>query len=244
MAQSQALIQTLKKALKAQGLTYAQVAAGLDLSEASVKRLFAQGNFSLERLDQICRLAGMEITDLVRLMESERNHLSELSPAQEQELVSDIKLLLVAFLVVNGWRYEDILSEYSLQETEVIRYLARLDRLKIIDLLPGNRIKLRISPQFTWRKNGPIQQFFTAHLQEDFLKSRFDEQGECFMFVAGMLAQISADTLIKRLQQLAGEFNNLKQQDSTLPTGQRKGYSLFLAIRPWRPDVFDRLRRS
>lgn len=243
MPQSESLIATLKKILKAQGLTYRDVATALQLSEASVKRLFAEQSFSLHRLEQICQLAGMEISDLVRHMESLRQEVDELSEIQEQELVSDIRLLLVAFLVINGWRYADILRHYQISETEAIRYLARLDRIKLIDLLPNNRIKLRISANFAWRRNGPIQQFFTATLQEDFLQSRFDELNESFQFLSGMFTQACAGEVRQRLQQLAREFHQYNQQDRDKPIDTREGYSLLLAFRPWRPDVFEKLRR-
>ena len=56
MAQTEFLIQSLKKSLKAHGLTYADVARQLKLSEASIKRLFSEQNITLERLDQICQM--------------------------------------------------------------------------------------------------------------------------------------------------------------------------------------------
>jgi hypothetical protein len=49
MSQSQAMIQTLKKVIRQQDKTYKDVAVALQLSEASVKRLFAEKTFSLER---------------------------------------------------------------------------------------------------------------------------------------------------------------------------------------------------
>ena len=148
MAQTTAIIQSLKMALKANGLTYRQVASQLALSEASVKRLFAEQSFSLQRLEQICQLVGMEISDLIKQMEAQQQQLSELTEEQEQQLVADIKLLLVAYVVINGLKFEDILEWYELSETETIQYLAKLDRIKLIDLLPNNRIRLRISPKF------------------------------------------------------------------------------------------------
>lgn len=51
MPQAQKLVSTLKRTLKAHGKTYSQVAAHLGLSEASIKRLFSRGNFSLQRLE-------------------------------------------------------------------------------------------------------------------------------------------------------------------------------------------------
>ncbi len=244
MAQTTQLIGTLKATLKSRGLTYRDVARALELSEASIKRLFADQSFSLQRLDQICQYLEIEISDLVKQMEANQQQLTELTADQEQELAADVKLLLVAFLVVNGWQFEDIITWYQLSEAETIRYLARLDRLKVIDLLPKNRIRLRISPKFAWRTNGPIQGFFTEHLQEDFLKSRFASKEETFRFPSGMLSKASCEQFNRRIKQLVQEFHALNEQDRTLPLTERFGYSLFLAFRPWRPDVFEKMRRK
>jgi len=244
MAQTTPLIVTLKSLLKSRGMTYRHVGQEIGLSEASIKRLFAEQNFSLQRLDQICQLMEIEISDLVKQMELSQQQLSELSEEQEVELAADIKLLLVAFVVINGWKFEDILTWYDLSETEIIRYLARLDRLKMIELLPDNRIRLRISPKFAWRSNGPIQRFFTEHLQEDFLKSRFDSKDEAFKFPSGMLSKASCEQFNRRIKQLVQDFHLLNEQDRSLPLTERFGYSLFLAFRPWRPDVFEKMRRK
>jgi len=244
MAQTEALVATLKTALKLRGLTYRNVAKALGLSEASVKRLFAQSGFSLARLDTLCSLMGIEITDLVEMMEVGRSRISELTQRQEQELVSDTELLLVAFLMVNSWTFHEILDYYTLPESEVIRCLARLDRLKLIELLPKNHIKLLILPNFAWRKNGPIEEFFNTHMREDFLKSRFDAEGEGFLFISGMLSRSSNEVLRKKFEQLAAEFDDLNRQDRRLPIAQRFGSSMILAMRPWRPAVFERFLRK
>ena len=47
MAQVSALIATLKRQLKAHGKTYADLALALNLSEASIKRMFWEENFTL-----------------------------------------------------------------------------------------------------------------------------------------------------------------------------------------------------
>jgi transcriptional regulator with XRE-family HTH domain len=160
MGQTRDLVATLKTELKAQGKTYADVAAALKLSEASVKRIFSQQNFSLKRLERICQLLGIEISDLVQQMNEQRQQLQQLDWDQEQDLTGDITLMLVAVCVLNRWTMEEILSYYRISEHECIRHLARLDRLKLIELLPGNRIRLRVAPNFSWIDNGPIQQFF------------------------------------------------------------------------------------
>ena len=53
MSQTDQILTALKKCLRAKGLTYRDVAAALELSEASVKRLFSEQSFSLKRLEEI-----------------------------------------------------------------------------------------------------------------------------------------------------------------------------------------------
>ncbi|MCW8928768.1 MAG: helix-turn-helix transcriptional regulator [Gammaproteobacteria bacterium] len=244
MSQTSSIVETLKLLLKSRGMTYRDIAQGLDLSEASIKRLFAEQNFSLQRLDQICQIIGIEISDLIKTMESQQYQLKELTVKQEEELVADTQLLLVVFVVLNGWAYEDILQWYELSESDTIRCLARLDRLKIIDLLPNNRIRLRVAANFSWRRNGPIQKFFTRNLQEDFLKSRFDKKEETLQFPSGLLSRASCDLFNRRIKQLIQEFHTLNEQDRSLPLSERVGYSLLLAFRPWRPYIFEKMRRK
>jgi predicted XRE-type DNA-binding protein len=58
MNQISQIIATIKRQLKLQALTYRDVAVALDLSEPSVKRLFASEQFTLDRIVEICSLLG------------------------------------------------------------------------------------------------------------------------------------------------------------------------------------------
>ena len=56
MAERDVIVAELKRALRERGLTYTDVAKKLGLSVASVKRLFAGGELTLTRVEQICEL--------------------------------------------------------------------------------------------------------------------------------------------------------------------------------------------
>lgn len=244
MPQTQQLIETLKHALKAQKLTYADVARVLDLSEASVKRLFADKNLSLLRLEQICHLLQMEISDLVQQMNQRARRVDQLTREQETEIAGDRVLLLVTVCALNRWTLAEILDYFNIEEPDAIRCLARLDRLKIIDLLPGNRIKLLISPTFHWIENGPIHQLFRSRLQDDFFNSRFDRQAEKLVIVNGMLSPKSNAVLQKKMERLAREFAELNDEDAGLPLAQRHGVTMVVAMSDWRFGLFAGLRRN
>ena len=244
MSQTLALVQALKRALRAKGITYAAVAAQLDLSENSVKRLFATSGFSLARLEQVCAMADMEISDLVQSMQEDARRIEMLSEEQEREVAGDIKLLLVAICVLNRWSAQEILATYKLTEPECIQLLAKLDRLKIIELLPKNRVKIIVAKNFKWRPNGPIQQFFQATVQPDFFDSKFQQPGEKLLFRNGMLARGSNAIMMKKLERLAAEFDELHDADIGLPLAERFGTGLVLAVRAWEFSAFETLRRQ
>lgn len=244
MSQTRPLIDTLKQELRKQRVTYKDVSRVLDLSETSVKRLFAEEAFSIKRLEKICEMLHLGISDLVHLMEKNIELTTQLSPAQERELVSDVKLLLVAMLLMNKLGFDEIIGIYDISETEGIRLLARLDRMKLIELLPGNRVKLMISPNFNWIPDGPIQRFFESRVQLEFLNSKFNSPGEYRVFVSGMIPRSANAEIIRKMRHLAQEMNDLNVESESLPLEQRFGTSLMMAIRPWEIKVFEELRRQ
>jgi len=242
MAQITALVDALKSALKSAGITYATVAAGLDLSESSVKRKFSRQEFSLAELDRICGLCAMDISDLVKLMEQRRGRLRALTTDQEREIAADLSLLVVTVCVLNRWSFDNIIEYYVFDELELVQMLARLDRLRIIELQPGNRIKLLVAPNFHWLPNGPIEQVFLKAIQRDFFTARFDREDQELMVLNGMLSPAANAAFRKKMERLAREFDLLSQEDATLPIEERSGYTALLALRDWRYERFAALR--
>jgi hypothetical protein len=244
MAQSGAIVEALKRALKAKGITYAMAARSLRLSEPSIKRMFSTKDFTLRRLDELCMLAEVDIAELARSLEQREQLLAKLTVEQEQQIVGDRKLMLVALCAMNSWSANDIAATYSLADTEVTRLLIKLDRIGIIRLLPGNRIRLLLARTFAWLPDGPMQAYFKAQAQTDYFRSRFDRPDELMLFVTGHLSAKSTSTIIARLKRVANELGELHLEDSRAGTARRKNLSMLLAIRPWELSAFQDLRRD
>lgn len=244
MKQTEAVVEALKRALKARGVTYAQVASALGLSQASVKRLFSTGHFTLDRFDQVCELARTSITELARDLEGGKDELDRLTLQQERSIMADRKLLLVALCALNHLSLEQIVQTYALSQAECIRLLVQLDRIGFLELLPNNRIKLRVTRAFSWLPDGPIQQYFKTRAQQEYFASNFAQPGELMLLVSGLLSRASSDTVITRLRRLANEFTDLHHGDAHLPLGERRPATLVLAIRPWELQAFADLRRK
>ena len=244
MSQSKQLIDTLKQELRKQRVNYRQVAAMLDLSEASVKRLFADRSFTLERLEKVCELLNLSFIDLVQQMEKNVDLTSELTVEQEQELAADDKLLMMGHFLVNRFEFSEIIENYEISETEGIQLLAKLDRMKIIELQPGNRVKLLIAPNFKWRPNGPLQRYFEQKVQTEFFNSSLDGANEIRIFSSGSLSKDATAEVLSKIKHLVKELNGLIKDSEALPGDQRVVTSMVIALRPWDVKVFRDLRRS
>lgn len=241
--QTAMLIQTLKRALKAQGKTYADVAQTLSLSEASVKRMFSDQHFSLRRLDSICHMLGMEISDLVQLMDAMQTKIERLSHNQEVEIIQDMSLTLVTVCVFNHWTIEDITHYFTLSYEECVGKLLKLDKIGIIELLPRNKIKLLVSPNFSWIEDGPFERFFREHVGQEYFTSSFEGEHQCLRVLNATVSHAAAAEFQRKLLRLATEFRELARENASLPIENRNGITLVLAMRNWDYGLFRHLVR-
>ena len=244
MTEAKRLLATLKRLLKSRGYTYRKIASALSLSEPTVKRIFSNGNLSLERLTQLAALANLTIQELVNEAANDEPHIVHLSLQQEKELASNSILLLVAVCTLNHWSMADVVKTYQISETACLQHLLHLDRLRLIDLLPGNRIRLNVSRDFDWLPEGPIRQLFRQQALGDFVDDGFHAANDSFVFLNGMLTPAAAMQFQAKLRKLKQDFADLHQESLAVPLTQRHGTGLLFAMRVWEPRVFKTLRRK
>lgn len=244
MRETQVLLVTLKDCLKKNQLTYRDVARHLELSEASIKRLFSQGDLSLERLEQILGLMDMRLIEFFALIQKEGKYISVLTSEQEESLISQPKLLLIFFLLLNGWPLQDIYSSFNIERLESIQLLAKLDKLKLIELLPNNKVKLLTASNFSWHKNSSVQKFFEEHVLANFFKDKFNESDSNLIFMGGMLSDASFEKVKMIFDECASKINDLMREDLKLPLNKRFGIGSVLALRKWELPIFSNLRKN
>lgn len=243
MTTSSRIIDTLKRQLKVRGITYRGLADRLDLSESAVKHMFSTGNFSLRRLDDVCAVLELDIGDLVNISESQEPKIEQLSEQNEQEIVGDTRLLLVAYCLINYWTFDEIIQRYEISMAEGLKYLRKLDRMKVIELQPGDRVRLLIANNFSWRKNGAIEKFFRSRVQSEFFSHHFQDDDSVRIVKNGMLTQSAQRQLIERLNAMGDLFDDTTWDERKLPATERRGTTMVLALRHWFFEGFRHLER-
>ena len=122
--------------------------------------------------------------------------------------------------------------------------LVKLDRLRLIALLPGNRIRLNIARDFDWRPKGPIRMYFQSQGLNDFMKSDFSQDDEVMAFSHAMLTESASAKMQTEIRKLRLKFSELHEESLAAPLAKRRGTGMLLALREWEIATFTKLRRG
>jgi len=236
------VFEAVRAHLRARGITYEHLAQVLGLSESALKKMFAKRDCTLSRLDEICAVLQVDLAELARGNPRHTRLITELSRQQEQEIVDNVRLFIVAVSTMQGMRFEEIISLYKITEAQCIAMLARLDKIGFLELMPQNRYRLLVAKAFRWIPDGPIMRWTKAHAP-DYFDHLFDGPGETLRVINVRLSSESRTALLARLEQLAFEYEEQHNADARLPSSERFPLSLCLAIRPWEPKPFREMRR-
>jgi DNA-binding Xre family transcriptional regulator len=242
VSESAQIIDVLKRHLKSRGLTYRDLANKLSLSEASIKRVFAEKTFTLQRLEKICGAIGTTVGELVRTAASTDSQSQFLSIEQEDLLASDAKLLATFYLLLNGHACSEVMERLEMNERSLRAVLVKLDAVRLIELLPKLKTRLRVGPVVTWRIDGPVHRLYEQQVKAEFLQSEFQGACEALHFRSAELSEASAQILRRKLNQLVQEFADYAALDVHLPASEKQSVALLLAFRPWVFSMFGGLR--
>ena len=243
MSLSLQLHDALKSQLRKQRITYAAVAIKLEVSEATIKRDFSRGTFSVERFGRICDAFSISINTLTEALDSRAQFVAELSHAQEKAIVANPKLWLVSICALNQWTFNEIVERYSLTKNEVTRHLLTLDKMGILELHAENRIRLKLARSFRWLPDGAFIQTFRNSLAKEFLSGSFNDAPDSFRLVFGSLSPAFVALVRERIFALADELATLHARDSRVPKALKHSVTLALVLREWEPDVFAQMQR-
>ena len=245
MSERAQIVAVLKRSLKARGMTYDALAKRVGLSEASIKRVFAEQTFTLERVEQVCAALGLSIAEVVRLAgQQEKDGAQQLTLAQEETLASDASLFATFYLLLNGRSTQAIMAELRLGERELRRLLVKLDAEKLIELQPRLKVRLRTSNVIAWRSGGPVRRLYEQRVKAEFLQSDFAAPEETFSFASAELSEASARILARKTAALARDFADLAALDAGLPHEEKRSMGLMIGLRPWVFSMYDGLRRK
>jgi DNA-binding Xre family transcriptional regulator len=238
------VVDRLKQILRTKGLSYRELAKGIGMSEAAVKRAFSERAFSLKRIEEICEFLKLSTHDLLDTDSSSEALSRVLTEAQELALASDEKLMCFFYLLASGHSLTRIKGRYRFTEPEITRNLIALDRVRLIRLDPGNRFKLLVEQDFYWPKGGVLEAYYSREIRRDFAEHPFSGARTFELFAAGALSDASLNLVRRRLQELEDDVRKMIRLDRRYQESETSNITIYCAFRPWTLPLMKKYRRK
>lgn len=222
------LVGALKRMLRMRAIGYRTIAETLGVSEPTIKRWFAGKALTVERLEKLCACADVSLLELVEFATRDADaRLRQLTLAQEQGLAEDHELAFIFVIILRGWSPAELWAEQGLEMSSLVRFLSRLDKLRLIDMLPGNGVRLLTVRNVEWRKDGPMRTQMSQ-----WLKARSFARASSNAPWSAEMVKLS-DASLTRVEDMSREFMRnirlLGEVDRATSADQKAWYTILLS---------------
>jgi transcriptional regulator with XRE-family HTH domain len=234
--QVEKLLGALKQLLRARGLRYRDIAERLGVTERTVKRWLADRGLTMNVAEDLCGVLGMSFIELCEFAKDDLDTRPQrLSREQERLLFSDLQLGLVFMLLMRGWTAYEIQRECGLPEATLVGHLVRLERIKLVQLLPGNKVRLLFGRRIEWQENGEVGRAFGRHFKNLFATMDYSNPDAIWSTQVFKLSPRSLSEVRGKFRALVRDIQQTSDADRRLDDGDRNWHVILLAARPFDP---------
>ncbi|MFV3307748.1 helix-turn-helix domain-containing protein [Pseudomonas sp. NY15181] len=233
------LLVELKRLLKDRNIRYCDIAEQLNLSETTIKRKLTGHGLSVSMLESVCAMAGVRLIDLAELAARRSDsRIQTLSIEQEQGLADAPFTAFIFLLLRYDWTPREIQLEFELDEAGIFLHLRRLEKLRLLDLFPGNRVRLLTVRHPEWIPGGPLRRAVDDAMRRHFEAMDFHDPQSLWQLETVKLSRGSIDQLRQMMASLSQRMRELASDDRALPEGQTEWYSMLCMARLTDPRIF------
>jgi transcriptional regulator with XRE-family HTH domain len=232
MKRANDLLTPLRKVLRAAGWTIRSIAGELQVGEATVKRWLAGKGLTLDRFDQLAELAGTSVAELARQAERPDERLvQELTLAQERTLSQDEFLAFLFMVILAGYSWQEVAGDFNVPQRQMEAALIRLERLALIDRLPGGRVRPLVDRAIIWRKT-PMRSLFEQRMKPQFLAMDFAAEEAVYASEVIKLSAQGAAMLAELIEKHRRDVQALAERDRAQSHLPRAWHGMLCAMRP------------
>lgn len=234
------IFDALRTHLKNRGISYSELAFGINVAEGTIKRIFTKNDCSTERLDEIAQYLDIHLVDLFQKKPPNKHLIDQLSRESEEQLVKNKKLLMLAVCVMDFWPFKDILKYLTISRSDCIELLRELERMGFIEMNEKFNYRLLLTRNFSWLSNGPVTQLVKS-MSQDYFDHPFDAPGDFFKFVHVRVSPYVRNVLKGKLEEVLQQYIDQVTLDAHLPLEDRQPLSICVAVRSWVPEFLHEL---
>lgn len=225
------ILSELRRALKARGLRVPALAAALDVAEPTLWRWLRGEGLTLDRLDALCALAGLDLRDLLARGEDARQESFTL--AQERVLAADRGLALVFFAILQGAQRTELERGLGLPAGRLDAHLDRLERLGLVEARTGGALRSRVRRSVRWRRGGPLSMSFERTVKPHFLGMNFASPDALYVSDMVSLNEAGRAQVHALFEALREDIHVIAEQQAAARLEGREWSGVLMMVRPF-----------
>lgn len=233
---SKEIVSIIKQRTRLNGLTQQDLATNLRVSLPTIKRWLAGEFVTIDNLKRLCEEVGLTLSEVFAMVESYSVPKFQYTLEQEGFFAEHPDYLAFFDNLLRGYTVNRIQKKFSLSQRKVELYLAKLDKLELIDWLPQNKSKLLISGEPVWRKDGALAKKLRKEIFNSF-QAR-DDQSNSYFFLHDYLPEDAA-AIQSRIEELIQFASRADKRSKARPEDARpKGLYISCQDFRWSLDEY------
>lgn len=224
-----AIFLRLKKELKLRGKTYSDIAEPLMLTTSGVKKLFTSHDISLKRLETICQLVGLTVSEVIN--EASEDFVKDFSFSQEQELllIQNPELfhlywkMRVESMPLHEYK-KTYLDKNKKSKSAIDHSLKKLEKVGLVVISKWGDIRFSDNGLTRWQSQSALVQILNRKWSQDLIESVLSRNSKHDFYNLSRL-KLSEETyaqLKNELLNLADRYSIMATKESNLKSKKSK----------------------
>lgn len=225
-----AILAELRRELRRLGIAVRDAAARLGVAEPTARRWLRGRGLTLDGLARLCAILDMDMRDLIA--RSGGDGPARFTLAQERTLAADRGLALVFFAVLNGAQRADLDPHLGLAPERLDSHLDRLQRLSLVTIAPGGRLRPLVARGVRWLDGGPLATAFDRTVKHHVLTMDYGAAEARYVSDMVRLSPQGRARVHAMLMALREDVHLLAEQERAAGRTDLEWSALFLLVRP------------
>lgn len=233
-------IQVIKLKAKSLGRTQQDLAHSLSVSLPTIKRWYGGGNLTLGSLKKIANEVGLSLTEVFASIEESNQSTFNYTPEQEVFFAKHPDFLAYFDNLLRGQTPAQIQRKFGLSERKSIQFLSKLEKLKLIEWLPKNKVRLLVTGEPVWRLKGPLSTKLRQDVFESFMAH--EQSAHAHFLLHDYLPEDRAE-ITRKLQDLIDLAKRANGRAKFRPENSKPA-GLYLSLQDFRWNLDDYLTEN
>lgn len=204
---------TLKTLMKSKKATYDSMAKALNTSPATIKRRLNGDDLTLKQVKDLASSLSVSFYEIIELSKVIKREPHLFTIEQEKLLASDFKIKMLFRQILSNTGFSDIKAVLKITEKELRTFARELEKVGLVQLLPGDRFQLLVHYPFRWQPNGVLHKTYGDMVLKnifDRIKSDKAESGLHKKFEL-ILNDEAYNKFCEEIQSVYGKYLNLSE---------------------------------